>query len=232
LGAHRQNHLPAVLTTMLSRKSAARAEPSKALPGFSHVARHWDREQDAWSARILPGQYYVTLADELIDTVLGSCVAACIRDPIAGVGGMNHFMLPESANDTNNSWLHPTQGLATRYGSFAMESLVNELQKHGAERARLEVKLFGGGKILDSTIDVGARNAQFAREFVRLEGFTIAAEDLGDIFPRKVIYDPQTGRVRVKRLNSIERARVVGAERSYAATVATTSSGNDVELFD
>jgi chemotaxis protein CheD len=217
---------------MLSRTKPARRLPPPALIGFDHVARHWDREQDAWSARILPGQFYVTRADELIDTVLGSCVAACVRDPIAGVGGMNHFMLPESTNDTNNSWLDPKHGLATRYGSFAMESLINELQKHGAARSRLEVKLFGGGKILDSTIDVGARNAQFAREFVRLEGFTIAAEDLGDVFPRKVIYDPQTGRVRVKRLNSIERARVAGAERSYAETVANTAPGNDVELFD
>jgi chemotaxis protein CheD len=217
---------------MLSRAKPARRLPPPALIGFDHVARHWDREQDAWSARILPGQFYVTRADELIDTVLGSCVAACVRDPIAGVGGMNHFMLPESTNDTNNSWLDPKHGLATRYGSFAMESLINELQKHGAARSRLEVKLFGGGKILDSTIDVGARNAQFAREFVRLEGFTIAAEDLGDVFPRKVIYDPQTGRVRVKRLNSIERARVAGAERSYAETVANTAPGNDVELFD
>jgi chemotaxis protein CheD len=210
----------------------ATTKPKEALPGFAHIGRHWDREQRLWSAKILPGQYYVTRNDELIDTVLGSCVSACVRDPVARVGGMNHFMLPETQSQTNNSWLDPKEGLATRYGSFAMESLINDLLKHGAQRSRLEVKLFGGGRILDSMIDVGARNVAFAREFVRLEGFTVASEDLGDIFPRKVVYDPLSGRVRVKRLNALDRAQVAGEERSYAATVATQSAGNDVELFD
>ncbi|MEZ5498490.1 MAG: chemoreceptor glutamine deamidase CheD [Steroidobacteraceae bacterium] len=217
---------------MASNRPLKAPSPPRPLPAFAHISQHFDRDLGSWCARILPGQYYVSRNDEMIDTVLGSCVSACLRDPQAGVGGMNHFMLPQSNGTSGNSWLDPKTGLATRYGSFAMESLINDLLKLGAARERLELKLFGGGKILESSIDVGERNAAFAREFARIEGLQIIAQDLGDIYPRKVIYHPLTGRVKVKRLHALDRARIAGEERNYAATIQSAPEGNDVELFD
>ncbi len=138
----------------------------------------------SWNAKILPGEYYVTRSEEVITTVLGSCISACIRDPSAQVGGMNHFMLPEdSSSGDGNRWLDPVAGLATRYGSHAMESLINELMKLGASRSRFEIKLFGAGRILASVTDVGARNIAFVHEYLKTEGLRALAEDLGDIFP-------------------------------------------------
>src|ERR1700747_304267 len=126
---------------------------------------------------MLPGRYYVTRGEEAISTVLGSCISACVRDPIRNVGGMNHFMLPEDASSgAPNNWLDPAVGLATRYGTYAMESLVNDLLKLGATRQRLEVKVFGGGRVLSGMTDVGARNIAFVRNFLQLEGYHIIAE--------------------------------------------------------
>ena len=115
------------------------AEPPAAVPGFEHFERHWDRE-NGWTVKILPGEYYVSRGEEAISTVLGSCVSACVRDPQRGVGGMNHFMLPEDTAVGPNDWLDPAVGLATRYGSYAMESLINDLLKLGAVRERLAEK--------------------------------------------------------------------------------------------
>src|SRR5258707_527353 len=168
-------------------------------PGFEHVRRYWDPGCDRWSAKILPGEYFVTRSDEAITTVLGSCIAACIRDPATRIGGMNHFMLPEDGSPGKSSWIDGPGGLATRYGSYAMESLINELMKLGARRDRLEVKLFGGGRILSSMTDVGQKNIAFARDFLKVEGFKIAAEDLGGARPPRGIYLPAPRLVMLKR---------------------------------
>src|SRR5262245_58243890 len=120
-----------------------RARPSAhaVVPGFEHIQQSFDSSIGQWAAKILPGEYYVTRGDEAITTVLGSCISACIRDPISGAGGMNHFMLPEDSGgpQAGNKWLDPVAGLATRYGSHAMESLINGLLKLGSRRERLEV---------------------------------------------------------------------------------------------
>src|SRR5690348_5057665 len=136
--------------------------------------------------KLLPGEYYVSRTDEAISTVLGSCVSACVRDPACGLGGMNHFLLPENATVGPNYWLDPSVGLATRYGSYAMESLINDLLKLGAVRERLEIKLFGGGRILQGMTDVGERNIDFIKSYMQLEGLRVAAEDMGGTQPRKV----------------------------------------------
>jgi chemotaxis protein CheD len=164
-------------------RSATTAQPP-VLPGFERLQRYWDPENKRWTAKVLPGEYYVTRSGEAITTVLGSCISACIRDPMLGVGGMNHFMLPEDGPGGGSTWLDPAIGLATRYGSYAMESLVNDLLKLGAARNRLEVKLFGGGKILTSMTDVGLRNIEFIHGYAQMEGYPIAAEDLGGTQPR------------------------------------------------
>jgi chemotaxis protein CheD len=210
----------------------AKSQLPAVAPGFEHVKRYWDPGCDRWSAKILPGEYFVTRSDEAITTVLGSCIAACIRDPAARIGGMNHFMLPEDSSPGKSSWIEGPGGLATRYGSYAMESLINELMKLGARRDRLEVKLFGGGRILSSMTDVGKKNITFAKDFLKLEGFKIAAEDVGDVYPRRVLYFPTTGVVMLKRLRALDVSAIAQRENNYLSSLAAKPAGDDVELFD
>ncbi len=212
---------------------SAPAEPVPMLPAFSHMQRHWDPENERWSVKILPGEYYVTKGDEAVSTVLGSCISACVRDPKIGVGGMNHFMLPEDKSVGHNSWLDPAVGLATRYGSYAMESLINDLLKLGATRERLEVKLFGGGRILAGMTDVGERNIDFIKSWVKLEGLRVAAEDMGGSTPRKVIYFPASGRCKLRRLPPVENRIISHHEQLYRDSMGKQAAdGGDVDLFD
>ena len=217
----------------LTARVAESPRPS-AVNGFEKIQRYWDPSLAHWNAKILPGEYYVTRNDEVITTVLGSCISACIRDPAAKVGGMNHFMLPEdSSSGDGNRWLDPVAGLATRYGTHAMESLINELMKLGASRTRFEIKLFGAGRILASVTDVGARNIEFVHDYLKTEGYKVMAEDLGDIFPRRVAYFPNTGKVKVRKLRPLEATAIAERERKYLSDIGTgASQGGDVELFD
>jgi chemotaxis protein CheD len=212
---------------------AARSEPPPVLPAFAHMQRYWDPESSHWTVKILPGEYYVTRNDEAVATVLGSCVSACVRDPERNVGGMNHFMLPEDATVGPNNWLDPAVGLATRYGSYAMESLINDLLKLGAARERLEIKLFGGGRILSGMTDVGGRNVEFVRNYMQIEGYRVSAEDLGGQQPRKVVYFPANGRVRMRKLRPVENRTISHHEQLYLASIGNKAAGGgDVELFD
>jgi chemotaxis protein CheD len=217
----------------LTARAAETPKPG-AVSGFDKIQRFWDPALSHWNAKILPGEYYVTRNDEVITTVLGSCISACIRDPSAQVGGMNHFMLPEdSSSGDGNRWLDPVAGLATRYGSHAMESLINELLKLGASRSRFEIKLFGAGRILASVTDVGARNIEFVHEYLKTEGLRTLAEDLGDIYPRRVAYFPTSGKVKVRRLKPLEATSIAERERKYLTDIGSgASQGGDVELFD
>jgi chemotaxis protein CheD len=211
--------------------SNPRAAQPPALRGFEHLQRFWEPETERWTAKILAGEYYVTCHDEAITTVLGSCISACVRDPERRVGGMNHFMLPQDAPNPN-SWVDSAVRLATRYGSYAMESLINDLMKLGAARERLEFKVFGGGRILTSMTDVGARNIDFVRSFLKIEGYKIAAEDVGGMQPRKIIYFPAMGRVRVRRLRAIENRSIADREQIYLASLEKHRDGGEIELFD
>jgi len=217
---------------MTAPRLVAHPPKAAALPGFEHVRRFWSPHAGAWAAKILPGEYFVTREPEVITTILGSCIAACIRDPVCGAGGMNHFMLPEDQSVGRNAWLEGAGSLATRYGSHAMESLINALMKLGAERSRLEVKLFGGGRILAGMSDVGAQNIEFVRRYLRLEGFRIAAEDMGADCPRHVEYYPQTGVVRLKRLKALGARDIADQETRYRTSLTVPAPKDDVELFD
>jgi chemotaxis protein CheD len=210
----------------------ARAPMAPVVRGFEHVQRYWDPLTAHWAAKILPGEFFVTIHDETITTVLGSCISACIRDTALNIGGMNHFMLPEDKSVGTNSWMTGADGLATRYGSYAMESLINELMKLGARRERMEVKIFGGGRILPVMTDVGAKNIEFARDFLKLEGFRIAAEDVGEIYPRRVVYFPASGRVMLKRLRALDSLAIARRETEYLHTLAKKPADDDVELFN
>jgi chemotaxis protein CheD len=182
--------------------------------------------------RVLPGEYAVTGKDETLVTVLGSCISACIRDPVARVSGMNHFMLPENKVGGTDRWMDPQVGLATRYGSYAMEKLINDLLKSGARRERFEIKLFGGGRILASQTEVGQRNIAFVRDYLDREGYKIAAEDLGGNTPRMLAYMALSGKARVKHLRPLEATAVAHTERAYMHKIDTEDQTGDVELFD
>ena len=213
-------------------EKAAKSPQPQALRGFEHLQRFWEPDTERWTAKILPGVYYVSCHVEAITTVLGSCVSACVRDPKRGVGGMNHFLLPQDSPTSRNTWLDPAVRQATRYGSYAMESLINDLLKVGASRERLEIKLFGGGRVLTSLTDVGARNIDFVHDFVRIEGFRIAAEDVGGMQPRKIIYFPAQGRVRVRKLRAIENRSIADREQIYLDSLGKQPDGGEVELFE
>jgi chemotaxis protein CheD len=200
-----------------------------ALPGFEHIKRAWSDTYETYSARLNPGEYYVTKNDEGIYTTLGSCISACIRDRVTGIGGMNHFMLPASVGE--GGWKAAGLGSATRYGNFAMEHLINEILKNGGSRQNLEVKLFGGGRIIANMTDVGLRNIEFARDYIKTEGLRVTAEDVGDVFPRMVVYFPTTGRVRVKRLRSLHNNTIVEQETKYLHTIEEKPVSGDIELF-
>jgi chemotaxis protein CheD len=189
---------------------------------------YYDRTFDRDAAKILPGEYYFTGKDMLIVTVLGSCVAACIRDRITGVGGMNHFMLPDGGSDADS----PVSA-SMRYGTYAMEILINDLLKAGARRENLEAKVFGGGNVLRGfiAINVGERNAQFVRDYLKAENIRITAEDLNDVHPRKVYFFPRTGKVLVKKLKQMNNNTLVNREQDYATRLQTNKVAGDVELF-
>jgi chemotaxis protein CheD len=197
--------------------------------GFEEVLapnHYFDRNFKIEAAKIMPGEYYVTGRDMLLVTVLGSCVSACIRDPITGIGGMNHFMLPEG--DQNN----PLSASA-RYGGYAMEVLLNQLIKLGASRTRLEAKVFGGGAVMRgfTTQNVGERNSDFVLEYLDTERIRVIAQDLRDIYPRKVYYFPSSGRVLVKKLKQVHNDTILQRETEYGSRLQTAEMGGDIELF-
>ncbi|MBE0621106.1 MAG: chemoreceptor glutamine deamidase CheD [Burkholderiales bacterium] len=202
-----------------------------ALPSFEHVRRTWNESLGVYSARILPGEYYVTKSEEAVATTLGSCIAACIRDSVSGVGGMNHFMLPATDGNTSESWKAAGLGASTRYGNFAMEHLINSILRTGGRRENLEAKIFGGGRIIAKMTDVGARNIQFVRDYLRAERVRVVAEDVGDIHPRMVVYFPATGDAKVKRLRSLHNNLIAIKESSYINKVIDKPVSGDIELF-
>lgn len=190
---------------------------------------YFDRTFDCNAAKISPGEYYFTDKDMVIVTVLGSCVSACIRDTITGIGGMNHFMLPDSAAADKDSPVSESM----RYGTYAMEVLINQLLRNGARRENLEAKIFGGGNVLKSftTINVGDRNAIFVRKFLKEERIRVTSEDLLDIYPRKVYYFPKTGRVLVKKLKNMHNDTLVKREEAYASKLKVSDVGGEIDLF-
>jgi chemotaxis protein CheD len=195
----------------------------------SHFATnvYYDRTFDCDAAKILPGEYYYTGKDMLIVTVLGSCVSACIRDRVKGLGGMNHFMLPDGG-DPNS----PVSA-SMRYGTYAMEVLINDLLKAGARREHLEAKVFGGGAVLRgfSAMNVGERNASFVMQFLKTERIPVLAEDLNDIYPRKVYFFPRTGKVLVKKLMQTQNDTLAKRELDYAKRLKVAPVGGDIDLF-
>ncbi|MCB1937069.1 MAG: chemoreceptor glutamine deamidase CheD [Nitrosomonas sp.] len=192
---------------------------------------YFDKSFNIQAVKLLPGEYFVTTKDMLLVTVLGSCVAACIRDNQSGIGGMNHFMLPDGGGDANSP-----MNASARYGTYAMEILINQLLKLGARRANLEAKVFGGGNVISgmTQANVGPRNAEFVKQFLKIEGIRIVAQDLVDIYPRKVYFFPKTSKVLVKKLKKLHNNTIQQREKDYSRRLNKSSNqekGNVVELF-
>ena len=202
-----------------SRLDRLKAQPRR--PG--EASFFWYETQFLCEAvKVLPGEYFVHAEDILIMTTLGSCIAACLWDRQARVGGLNHFMLPEGVGDSG------------RYGSYAMELLINELLKRGATRASLEAKVFGGGQVIEGmdSMNVGERNTRFVLDYLKTERIPVVSKDVQGVHPRKVCFLPASGKAMVKRLASTHTAALLAQERSAAqqATLARTGGGS-VDLF-
>ena len=182
--------------------------------------RFHNRQDDNWHVQIMQGEFYVTdNAQEVLTTILGSCISACIRDPVVGIGGMNHFLLPEGDGADRN---------AHRFGVNAMEVLINDILKRGGVRSRLQAKLFGGANVINAMSDVGSRNAKFARQFLGDEGISITGGDVGGTAPRRIQFWPVSGRARqlavgVDKTALLEQERVVFTQKPVV--------NDDVELF-
>jgi len=188
---------------------------------------YFDARLNTEVAKIFPGQYFVTDRDIVLVTVLGSCVAACIRDPAAGVGGMNHFLLPETTSDMSPA------NRSARYGTYAMEVLINRLLHQGARKQTLEAKVFGGGSVLPDlrTSGIGESNGRFIVEYLRKEKIQIAAEDLLDECARKIYFFPASGRVLVKKLRNLHNDTVLAREQDYSRRLSQVELSGAVELF-
>lgn len=206
---------------------------SRCLPEFRHVNHYWDRSRNMVVAKILPGEFYMTKDNMSIATTLGSCISVCIWDKKENIGGMNHFMLPltdKKAHEVN--WgKRGVASDATRYGNFAMEHLVNVILKNGGKRENLLAKVFGGGKVLNQMTDVGKRNIDFAMHYLRLENINIETTDVGDLYPRKVIFEPTSGRAFVKKLHNLHNDTIVQREREYSINIENNNVDGEVELF-
>ncbi|HAS82527.1 MAG TPA: chemoreceptor glutamine deamidase CheD [Verrucomicrobia bacterium] len=205
------------------------------LPEFQHMKSYWDPVQNIEVVRVLAGEFYVTHCSEMITTVLGSCVSACIRDAVKGIGGMNHFMLPaEKAQGREINGNGVAHGLSAdaAYGSYAMERLINCILKYGGRRENLEIKIFGGGRIMGGMADVGLQNISFVRSYLRTDGLSAVVEDVGGDFPRRMAYFPATGKALVKKLRNIRNETIVQQESAYLADLRRVATqGGDVELF-
>lgn len=201
---------------------------------FKPVAqgRYFDRTFNSEAVKVLPGEYFYTGQDLMITTVLGSCVAACIRDRVRGIGGMNHFLLPGTSGDADSPISE-----SMRYGAYAMEVLINDLLKAGARREHMEAKVFGGGNVLPgiTSINVGARNAKFVLNYLKTDNIPVVVEDLLDIYPRKVCYFPKTGKAMVRKLKQNLDDNVIKREREYQNSLGTKVQkapvSGDIDLF-
>ncbi len=200
------------------------------IPGFEHLNRYFDKTHGMDAVKLLPGEYYVSARSEVVVTVLGSCVSACIRDRVFGIGGMNHFMLPLH-HDDRPQWGSSDVSAMTRYGNFAMEHLIHDILAHGGLKKNLEVKVFGGGRIMRGTTDVGRNNVQFIRQFLQDEGLSIDSHDCGGATPRKVYYFPKTGRVLMKRLVPLHNDTIEQREKAYMQSIEKQPVAGDIDLF-
>lgn len=207
-------------------RPASRIDQLKAQPRRPGEASFFffDAHFKADAVKVLPGEYFVHDEDLLIMTTLGSCIAACLWDRERRIGGLNHFMLPDGGGAMDSG----------RYGSFAMELLINELLKRGANRLTLEAKVFGGGAVVSgmNSLNVGERNTSFVMDYLKTERIPVVSKDVLDVYPRKVCFFPASGKAMVKRLAATNTDALVAQDRAAAkAVMPTHAGGGAVDLF-
>lgn len=224
-----QVHDGAAMTTITNSLRRAGNDAGFGVAPMSERRRYYDPVLRVHVVQVFQGDFYVsTKPGEMLATVLGSCIAACIRDPVAGVGGMNHFLLPDKGGDST-----PDLPLSAslRYGSYSMEQLINGLLSVGARRERMEVKVFGGANVLSGLRGIGHQNADFAERYFKAEGFKVLGADLRGNLPRKVQFFPETGVARVKSIEDASAKTVFQRETAKKITAVQTTAGS-IELFD
>ena len=214
--------LPRAVPSRLDRLKAAPRKTGEA--SFFFYDAHFRND----AVKVLPGEFFVADEDLLVMTTLGSCIAACLWDREKRVGGMNHFLLPDTGGGADSG------RESGRYGSFAMDLLIGEMVKRGATRSTMEAKVFGGGAVISgmNTINVGERNTKFVLDYLRTERITVVSKDVMDIYPRKVCFLPASGKAMVKRLASANTEALAAQERAAATKAAPASGGGgSVDLF-
>lgn len=207
---------------MTARSLAARRKALSDEANRTIGARH-----EAPSRKVMVGHHQVSdRSEEMLVTTLGSCVAACVRDPVAAVGGMNHFLLPEMPESHGGGI-----SAAARYGSVAMERLINDILVRGGRRDRLEVKVFGGAKVIDTRLDIGAKNAAFVLDYIRKEGLKLLGQDLGGFCARRIHYFPVSGRALRRMLRPEALTQTVDIELQYMNRLSRKPIEGEIELF-
>jgi chemotaxis protein CheD len=203
------------------------------LAEFAHINHYWDAKRQQVIAKILPGEFYMTRDNVAIATTLGSCISACIWDEHSGIGGMNHFMLPLTDKEAHEvDWGQRSMASdATRYGNFAMEHLINMILKNGGRKVNLRAKVFGGGKVLKHMSDIGEKNISFVMKYLADEGIPVEGSDLGSFFPRKVLFEPLSGRAFVKTIDNLHNDTIARRESAYRNRIDQIPVEGDVELF-
>jgi len=193
---------------------------------------YWDGRFKRNTVKLLPGEYHSTKGDEMLVTVLGSCVAACIRDARSGIGGMNHFLLPEQRNSENKkNFAESYDSSVTRYGDLAMEMLINDIIRRGGDRKYFEAKVFGGAQMFESSMQIGQRNIEFVREYLDFESIPINSEDVAGKQGRKVYYIPETGEIFLKRIVSLHNNTIEQREAKYLRQAKETKTEAEIDFF-
>jgi chemotaxis protein CheD len=215
-----------VFSQQLIERRESRLEQLKSMPrsrgeaSFFYSDHHFQYD----AVKVLPGEYFVSSEDVMIMTVLGSCIAACIWDGKVRSGGMNHFMLPDGDVGEGGG----------RYGSYAMELLINQLLKSGARRESMQAKVFGGAQVMAgfTSMNVGERNTKFVLDYLATERIPVVSQDVLDIHPRKVCFFPASGKALVKRLAHAHPETLAVEERKgNAVSVVKSTAGGSIDLF-
>ena len=190
----------------------------------------FDQVLGVYLVSVIAGFYNWSRCEDIaFSTTLGSCMSVCAYDPIAGVGGMNHFLLPEApANEDCDSFSQ-----SFRYGSAAIEVLLNALYKNGAAKNGLRIKIFGGGKVMSTlSHDVGKQNIKFTKNFFERETMRIESEDIGGLNARRVVFFPRSGKVLLKTLgDQKDLIRIAERETKILHKLGVEKEENDIELF-
>jgi len=204
--------------------------------------RKYDAKLKSHVLTIFAGEFYVSIKNEVISTVLGSCISVCLYDSVKHIYGINHFMLPKSTSQSpdspSGSIMLKDDGLtenSMRYGITAMEILISEMQKSGADRKNFKAKIFGGGRVLSGQSassagkpGIGDKNIGFTRAFLKMEKIEIVSENVGDMFGRKIYFVTGKNSVFVKKV-AIEPA--LEAEQDYMKKLTMMKEKADITLF-